>query len=447
MDKPNDKTSVTKNSEVKKKQQRNLMIAGIAAVALFWAGSLLLSQSSSNNKAVKKPETSTDFTSPLSHVNENSIWVERTQNALAKQQKTTETLQQQLQLLSQDKEKQAQSSQNENKQVEALQNQVNQLQQTLNKNKPSGVASGGEFPSAPGTSIDGMNDGTGISEDVLQLTPQNLSLKTSAIPSRNPDTYVPSGTFVRAVMIGGADASAGVSSQSNPTPTLFRIIDPGTLPNHHKSHLKDCVATAAVIGDISSERGQMRLERLSCVSPKGQIIDMPVAGTVFGPEGKNGVRGMPLWREGALLKRAFIAGSLSGLSSGIAQQYTSTALNPYGSTTTVNNSDIFKYGAAQGASNAMDKLADYNIRRADQYHPVIQLSAGTVVDIVFLEGFYLDGQKHDDKTEVTVPPFAMTTTTSTGSSASLSTPPPQTLPLTPQQIEMLKSQTTQSANS
>ncbi|GAF67735.1 unnamed protein product, partial [marine sediment metagenome] len=290
-----------------------------------------------------------------------------------------------------------------------------------------------------------VNDGTGISEDILQLTPQNLGFKASTTPSKNPDTYVPSGTFVRAVMIGGADASAGNTSQNNPTPTLFRIIDPGTLPNHHKSHLKDCVATAAAIGDISSERGQMRLERLSCVGPTGQIIDLPVLGTVFGPEGKNGVRGIPLWREGALLKRAFIAGSLSGLSSGIAQQYTSTALNPYGAVTTVNNSDIFKYGAAQGVSNAMDKLAEYNIRRADQYHPVIQLSAGTIVDIVFLEGFYLDGQKHDEKADTVASPFAMTTSVTTPNT--LPPPPPQTLPLTSQQIELLKSQTTQSANS
>ncbi len=166
-----------------------------------------------------------------------------------------------------------------------------------------------------------------------------------------------------------------------------------------------------MIGDISSERGQMRLERiLSRVSPKQhrEVIELPVEGTVFGPEGKNGVRGVPLWREGALLKRAFVAGSLSGFSQGIASQYTTTALSPTGTISAVNNADIFKFGAAQGVSNAMDKIADYNIRRADQYHPVIQLSAGTIVDIVFLKGFYLDGQKHDNEKEAILPPFEST---------------------------------------
>ena len=439
MDNPNHNT---KNSDVKKKQQRNLLIIGIVVIVLIWASSLLFSHSASHAK--QKPETAADFTNPLTHMNESGIWVERAQNTLAKQQKATETLQQQLQLLNQAKAEQDKASQTENQQVQALQNQVNQLQTLLNKNK-TGTTANNAFPPAPGTAGDATlnSDGSGISEDVLQLTPQNTSIKTPLIPSKNPDTYVPSGTFVRAVMIGGADASAGVSSQSNPVPTLFRIIDQGTLPNNHKSHLKDCVATAATIGDISSERGQMRLERLSCVSPNGQIVDMPVEATVFGPEGKNGVRGIPLWREGTLLKRAFVAGTLSGLSQGISQQYTSTALNPYGSTTTVNNSDVFKYGAAQGVSNAMDKLADYNIRRADQYHPVIQLSAGTVVDIVFMQGFYLDGQKHDEKTESLVPPFAITTR-STPATPPMT--PPQTLPLTPQQIEALKTHATTQEN-
>ena len=322
------------------------------------------------------------------------------------------------------------SNQLQNQQVQALQNQINSLEEKLHSNAK-------DNPSFPSAQINGVINQSisGVNEDVLTLSPQKTTLSSSMLPSRTPDTYVPAGTFVRAVMIGGADASAGVTSQGSPTPMLFRLLDQGTLPNHHKSHLKDCMATAAVVGDISSERGQIRLERLSCVAPNNEIVDMSVEGTVFGPEGKNGVRGVPLWREGALLQRAFIAGSLSGLSSGIAQQYTTTSVSPLGTTTSVNDGDIFKYGAANGVSNAMDKLADYNISRADQYHPVIQLSAGTVVDIVFLKGFFLDGQTHNNQKESVLPPFDTTST------LPQTFDQPATLPLTPQQINALKSKT------
>jgi len=37
------------------------------------------------------------------------------------------------------------------------------------------------------------------------------------------------------------------------------------------------------------------------------------------------------------------------------------------------------------------------VRIADQYQPVIQLTAGTVVDVIVEEGFYLDdGKQHDN---------------------------------------------------
>jgi hypothetical protein len=233
-----------------------------------------------------------------------------------------------------------------------------------------------------------------IKEDVIAL--QVVAKPVPEQSRKNPDNYVPAGTFVRAIALGGADASSAVNAQANPVPMLFRIIENGTLPNNHTSHLKDCLVTAAVVGDISSERGLIRLENLSCIGKgdlKGeQIIDIAVHGTVFGSEGKNGIRGRPLWREKALLQRAFVAGTLSGLANGLTQKYTTTAVSPLGSTKSVEPQDIFKYGASNGVGNAMEKLADYNIQRAEQYHPVLQLTAGTIVDIVFLRGFYLDGK-------------------------------------------------------
>jgi len=437
----NNSSSTDKNpavASVKKMRQRNTIIVIVIVVFIGWAVVSMFSHRDTKPKSTAH-ENSTHFVSPLNHVNEMDIWVEKIQNGLAKEQKTTESLQQQLQLLNAAKMTADKTNQDQAQQVATLQREVKQLESTI-KNKSNPNVMNNQL-GIPATDTAPSN---GISEDHLQLTPQNISWNVSTIPAKNPDSYVPPGTFVRAVMIGGADTSAGVNSQSSPTPVLFRIIDQGTLPNQRRSHLKGCFATAAAIGDISSERGQMRLENLSCVAPSGEIVDMQVEGTVFGPEGKNGVRGVPLWREGALLKRAFVAGTLSGLSEGISQQYTTSQLTSTGTSTTINSGDVFRYGAAHGVSNAMEKIADYNIRRADQYHPVIQISAGTVVDIVFLKGFYLDGQKHntkDAKKESTLPPFGMTTTQAVGARSDLAVPPPTTLPLTPQQIEVLKAQT------
>ena len=57
-----------------------------------------------------------------------------------------------------------------------------------------------------------------------------------------------------------------------------------------------------------------------------------------------------------------------------------------------------QYGAASGASNALSMLAEYYIKRANQYHPVIQLNPGAVVDLMFLQPFNLA----PDATEATI---------------------------------------------
>jgi conjugal transfer pilus assembly protein TraB len=331
------------------------------------------------------------FTSPVTAINTQSVWIERIQNKFKQQEKETVELKNELSRLKNNENQ----SIDQDPQYQQLVKQNQLLQQALkesNENtqrQPDPLASQGRINTK--NALQNSENTVGIDTDILDLKNANDS------PKKNPDSFVPAGTFAEAIMLGAADASAGVQSQTTPTPMLFRLVADGTLPNHKKSHLKDCVATAAVVGDISSERGQIRLERLSCTFPNGEIVEQAVEGTVFGMDAKNGVRGTPVWREGALLSRAALSGTLSGLSNAVSQAYTTTSISPLGSTQTVNNGDILKYGAAQGASNAMEKLADYNIKRAEQYHPVIQLSAGQSVDIVFLCGFYLDGRPHPCK--------------------------------------------------
>jgi len=51
--------------------------------------------------------------------------------------------------------------------------------------------------------------------------------------------------------------------------------------------------------------------------------------------------------------------------------------------------DALKSGSASGVGNALQKLADYAIKRAEQMSPVIVVASGRVVDVVFKSGFEL----------------------------------------------------------
>lgn len=54
--------------------------------------------------------------------------------------------------------------------------------------------------------------------------------------------------------------------------------------------------------------------------------------------------------------------------------------------------DIGRASRGSGATSAEHKVADYLIRRAKQYQPVIQLPAGTSLTVLFHEGARLDGR-------------------------------------------------------
>ena len=106
------------------------------------------------------------------------------------------------------------------------------------------------------------------------------------------------------------------------------------------------------------------------------------------------MRGPVVSREGALVEKAFLAGVVSGLGQGVSQAFQPQAVATGTGATVANTGlgDIGRAGLGAGASSAGQKVADYMIRRAEQYQPVVQLQAGTKVTLVFLEGARIDGR-------------------------------------------------------
>lgn len=131
---------------------------------------------------------------------------------------------------------------------------------------------------------------------------------------RARDSYIPSGTFFRSVLLGGVDAPTGGEAQNaSPHPVLMRVTDFAQLPNRFKYNFRECFVTGQAYGDISSERAYIRLQNLSCVGTDGRAIDMPVKGYVAGEDGKTGVRGNLVTKQGQLLANALMSGVISGM--------------------------------------------------------------------------------------------------------------------------------------
>ena len=217
----------------------------------------------------------------------------------------------------------------------------------------------------------------------LHNSKANTLLKTT-------DNTIPAGAFAKAILLGGVDASTSIQSASDPRPVLLRVTDPGTLPRRFQSDLKGCHVLAASYGDISSERVFMRLEKLTCVERKtGEVVEMTVQGYVAGEDGRAGLRGSVVDRAGESMRNALVGGFFSGMGSFLSQAYNPVTFSPMSGlaqTNPLTNEGILKQGASKGASNALEKYADFYIKRAEQLQPVIQVAAGRPVDIVFSQG-------------------------------------------------------------
>ena len=263
----------------------------------------------------------------------------------------------------------------------------------------------GQAPVFPGAPVDpeaGPLDGLAAPEAVPLIETFELedsSSGASVIEAWKPlATWLPAGSHAEAVVLAGVDASAGIASQGDPRPVLLRLIGPAWTAAADGAALRvdvtGCTVTGAAHGDLSSEKVYARLRTLTCAGPEpGSVIETEVAGFIAG-SGKTGVRGPVVSREGALVQKAFLAGLVSGAGQGTAQAFQPQAVATGAGTAALANTglaDIGRAGLGAGAASAGQRVADYLIRRAEQYQPVIQLRSGTRVSVVFLEGARLDG--------------------------------------------------------
>ncbi|MCU0971448.1 MAG: TraB/VirB10 family protein [Gammaproteobacteria bacterium] len=218
-------------------------------------------------------------------------------------------------------------------------------------------------------------------------------------PLRDTRRYLPSGTFTRAILLGGLDAPTGGQAQRNPQPVLLRLVDHAVLPNHVRSRVKDCFVVGAGYGDVSAERAYIRTESLSCVTRDGTALDVPIKGYVAGEDGKAGMRGRLVSKQGQLLANALLAGVASGIGHAFQQGSTTLSVSPLGATGTVDPGKQLEAGLGTGVGRALDRLAQYYISLAEKVFPVIEVDAGRTVDVVVTQGIALQAALDTDNDE------------------------------------------------
>ena len=214
-------------------------------------------------------------------------------------------------------------------------------------------------------------------------------------------SWLPSGSFMKAVTLSGIDAPTYGGSQSEPYPVLLGVTDLTVLPNRFKMNLRDCFIVGAGYGNLADERAYIRTETLSCVRNDGSVIDISLKGHVIGEDGKLGMRGRLVSKQGQKIAMAILTGTLSSFASAFRPQ--SATVLQLGT----EDSGVFRYrfgdvleaGALGGVGNALNKIADYYLKMADKIYPIIEVDAGREVEVFVLKGqeLKIETQKKGEK--------------------------------------------------
>ncbi len=365
-----------------KRQQQLLLGLIVASSLLMVVGLYRLLLPAKPSKPSQKPPI---ITTGAKRTNPQEVWVHDLTEQMKLNQKQLEILQKNMDtVLERDLKAIQTPAPIVGCPASAIQDLKDSLQNSQNPPIQSSTVQGTALPKAPSSLTTGV-------PKALQKISLNLHQKRLNGALKTTDNTIPAGSFAEALLLGGVDASTAIQASSDPRPILLRLTNPGTLPRRFHSDLEGCHVLAASFGELSSERVFMRLEKLSCVERKtGEVLEMPVQGYVAGEDGRAGLRGVVVDRTGPNMRNAMIGGFFSSMGKFLGQNRTPFLFSPQQGLVQQNGlsgTDLLKQSAGQGLGGALDKYAEFYIKRAEQMQPVIQVAAGRIVDVVFTQGF------------------------------------------------------------
>lgn len=224
----------------------------------------------------------------------------------------------------------------------------------------------------------------------IRMIEPELGAEPEVVEQEVPPLYLPAGSIISGTLITGLDAPTHESARREPFPALLRIQKEAILPNRFRADIKECFLIAAGYGDLSSERAYLRGETISCVREDGGVIETRLDSYAVGEDGKAGIRGRLVSKQGQLVAKSMMAGFLQGLAGAFD-------VNPVPTIQTGNAGDTQLYqqvmsqealqGAAiKGTGKALDRVAKFYLDMAENMFPVIEVDAARKIEVIVTRG-------------------------------------------------------------
>lgn len=241
--------------------------------------------------------------------------------------------------------------------------------------------------------------------------------KNQALVSNPYQGWLPMGSFFQATLLNGVVAPTGSAGSDNPVPVLMKVMSDAILPNDsYRYQLRGCFIMGSAYGSVSSERVAIRLDRIACIDHDGQALAAAtIRGFVVDADGKTGLRGRLINRQGSKIAMATLAGFAGGISRMFGNAQGTSIVSPTGSGVSLLPSDKLVAAGLGGVGHAADTVAKFYVKQAEQIFPVIVINAGRRVTLDLTQGVQL---RWRDIRHAKVPANELPTTTQSSESMS-----------------------------
>lgn len=212
-------------------------------------------------------------------------------------------------------------------------------------------------------------------------------------PSAPDGVFIPAGSLIAGYLLNGLDAPTGTRARKEPFPVLVRVKEEAILPNRYRADLRECFMIASGYGDLSAERAYIRAEVFSCIRSDGGVIEVPLDAYAVGEDGKLGLRGRIIDKQGQLMAESLAAGFAKGFSSLFSRIQVPVLMN--GSQGNLSSSvpfqNAFSEASAEGAmlkgtGSALDRLSNYYMDMAESLFPVVEIDVTRRIEFVVQHG-------------------------------------------------------------
>lgn len=212
-------------------------------------------------------------------------------------------------------------------------------------------------------------------------------IKSEDEEKKKKKLHIPAGAILSGFLLNGLDAPTGGKAKNQPHPVLIEITDLGILPNEFTVDMQGCFAVGSAYGDLASERAYVRIENISCIKKDGTPIEAAKntnssLGFVAGEDGKVGLFGRVVSKQGTMLARTLVAGFLEGAAKAFNQSNTFVSTSGTGAVQSFDPSKAGDTAMFSGAAEASKKLADFYMKLVNEMFPVIEINAKRKVDVL-----------------------------------------------------------------